>query len=213
MTTPTLYFHPLSNPSLFPLFVAEAAGVAHERKMVDLQAQEQKGEDYLKINPFGRVPAMVDGDLAIGESGAIGRYLARKGGSGVYSEDMREAALIDQWTEFVVHHVRINVARIFFNRFVAPMTGQEPDQASVDLGVRLLNDSLVHLEVALDGDGHLHGDRLTLADIALVSAMEPVGMAKIDLSAAPVTAAWLERMHGEAWYKGVHSHFGAELGM
>ncbi|MGB6230089.1 MAG: glutathione S-transferase family protein [Litorimonas sp.] len=208
-----LYYHPLSNPSLFPLFVAEATGLKYERKMVDLQTQEQKSDDYLQVNPFGRVPAMVDGDLAIGESSAIGRYLARKTDSEVYSSDIREAALIDQWMEFVVHHIRLNTGRIFFNRFVAPMTGQEPDETSLDLGIRLLGESLPHLEVALDGDGYLHGDRLTLADIALVSAMESQHLGKIDLSDAPVTAAWLEAKRKEDWYVAVHSHFGAELGM
>lgn len=210
---PTLYYHPLSNPSLFPLFVAEACGLTYDRQMVNLQTQEQKSDDYLKVNPFGRVPALVDGDLAMGESSAIGRYLARISGSSIYSEDIQEAALIDQWCEFVVHHIRINVARIFFNRVIAPMTGQEVDQASMDLGVRLLQANMAHLEVALDGDGFLHGDRLTLADIALVGALEPQHMAKIDLSDAPVTAAWLEDKRTSEWYQAVHSHFGAEMGL
>lgn len=209
----TLYFHPLSNPSLYPLFVAQAAGMTVERKMVNLQTQEQKSEDYLSVNPFGRVPAMVDAELAMGESSAIGRYLARKSGSDIYSEDLREAALIDQWVEFVVHHIRINAGRLFFNRVVAPMTGQDVDQASIDLGTRLLRDNLVHIEVALDSDGHLHGDRLTLADIALVTALEPQMLAKIDLSEAPVTSAWLDTMRQSNWYQGVHSHFGAEMGL
>lgn len=209
----TLYYHPLSNPSLYPLFVAEASGLAYERKLIDLHTQEQKGEDFRAINPFGRVPAMVDGDLVIGESSAIGRYLARISGCEVYSEDMREAALIDQWVEFVVHHIRINVGRINYNRFVAPMIGVDPDQASIDLGIQLLSDNLPHIEVALDGDGYLHGDRLTLADIALVAAMEPQHLAEIDLSEAPVLTDWLERTRGSDWYQAVHSHFGAEVGL
>ncbi|MGB3456919.1 MAG: glutathione S-transferase family protein [Litorimonas sp.] len=209
----TLYYHPLSNPSLYPVFVAQAGGLDYEKTLVDLQTKEQSSDDYLAINPFGRVPAMVDRDLAMGESSAIGRYLARKSGTSIYSEDLREAALIDQWVEFVVHHVRINVGRLFVNRVVAPMTGQPVDETSLALGERFLADALPHLEVALDGDGHLHGDRLTLADIALVSALEPRKMAQVDLSDAPVTAAWVERMNAEPWYTAVHSHFGAEMGL
>lgn len=208
-----LYYHPLSNPSLYPVFTASAAGLEVETRSINLATQEQKGEAFRQVNPFGRVPAMVDGDLAIGESSAIGRYLARKSASDIYSEDLREAALIDQWVEFVVHHIRINVGRITYNRFIAPMINVEPDQSSIDQGIQLLNENLPHLEVALDGDGHLHGERLTLADIALVAALEPMNVAKIDLSAAPVTAAWLERMRKEDWYTDVHTHFGAELGL
>ena len=209
----TLYFHPISFPSLYPLFVASAAGLEVERVFVDLQSQETKTESYRKINPFGRVPAMVDGDLAMGESSAIGRYLARKSGSDIYSEDLREAALIDQWVEFVVHHIRINVARIQFNRFVAPMIGADVDESSIALGQQFLADNLPHVEVALDGDGHLHGERLTLADIALVCAMEPQHTARLDLSDFPVLGAWLDEKRKEDWYTAVHTHFGAEMGL
>lgn len=209
----TLYFHPISNPSLYPLFVAEAAGVKYERKKVDLQAQEHKTDDYLTINPFGRVPAMVDADLAIGESGAIGRYLARKAKSDIYSEDLREAALIDQWVEFIVHHVRANVARVQFNRFIAPMIGETPDASSIVLGEKFLAANLPHVEIALSDDGFLHGDHLTLADIALVAAMEPQFTAKLDLEDFPVLTEWLAAMRKQAWYQGVHSHFGAEMGL
>ena len=208
-----LFFHPISVPSLYPLFVASAAGLETERVMVDLQSQEQKGEAFRKVNPFGRVPALVDGGLAIGESSAIGRYLARLSGSDIYSEDIAEAALIDQWVEFIVHHLRLNVSRLLFNRFVAPMTGQEVDEASMALGERLLAENLPHVEVALDGDGSLHGDRLTIADIALVAAMEPQTIAKLDLGAFPVLTAWLEAKRKESWYQTVHTHYGAEMGL
>lgn len=209
----TLYFHPLSTPSLYPLFVAEAAGVQYERKMVNLQTQEQKSDAYLAVNPFGRVPALVDGDFAIGESGAIGRYMARKSKSDIYSEDLREAALIDQWGEFIVHHIRVNVNRVQFNRFIAPMINEPVDEASIALGERFLATNLPHVELALSGDGHLHGDRLTLADIALITAMEPQHTAKLDFSDYPVLTAWLETMRKQDWYQSVHTHFGAEMGL
>lgn len=209
----TLYFHPLSTPSLYPLFVAQALGIKHERKMVNLQTQEQKSDDYLAVNPFGRVPALVDGDFAIGESGAIGRYLARKSKSDIYSEDLREAALIDQWVEFVVHHVRINVGRIQYNRFIAPMIGEPVDDASIALGERFLAANLPHVEIALSGDGFLHGDRLTLADIALVTALEPQNTAKLNLEDFPVLTEWLDTIRKQDWYQGVHTHFGAEMGL
>ena len=208
-----LYFHPISNPSLLPLFVASAAGIEFERVMVDLQKQEQQGDDFKRINPFARVPAMRDGDLYLGESGAIARYLARKSGTDLYSEDLAEAALIDQWCDFIAHHIRANVARVQFNRFVAPLLGQEPDQASIDLGLDFLSKNLPHVELALDRDGHLHGDRLTLADIALVAAMEPQHTAKLDMSDYPITAAWLDAQRKSEWYQAVHTHFGAEMGL
>lgn len=209
----TLYYHPLSTPSLYPLFVAEAAGLQYERKMVNLQTQEQKTDDYLAVNPFGRVPALVDEDFAIGESAAIGRYLARKSGSDIYAEDLREAALIDQWVEFIVHHIRANSSRVQYNRFIAPMINEPVDEASIALGEKFLAMNLPHVELALSGDGFLHGNRLTLADIALVTALEPQTTAKLDLTDYPVLTAWLEATRKQDWYQAVHTHFGAEMGL
>lgn len=213
----TLYFHPLSTPSLYPLFIASALGLEHEKTMVNLQTQEQKGEAYLSVNPFGRVPALVDGDLAVGESAAIGRYLAQThagaNGTMLYADTPKEQALIDQWVEFVAHHIRVNVNRIQFNRFIAPMIGEEVDEASIALGERFLTANLPHIELALSGDGVLHGDRLTLADLALVAAMEPQYTAKLDLGDYPVITDWLAKTRQSDWYQAVHSHFGAEMGL
>jgi glutathione S-transferase len=209
----TLYFHPLSTPSLYPLFVANAAGVTHTRKVVNLQTQEQQSDEYLAINPFGRVPALVDEDFAIGESGAIGRYLARKSGSDIYSEDFRDAARIDQWVEFIVHHIRVNVGRVQYNRFIAPMINEPVDTASMALGEKFLAANLPHIERALSGESYLHGDRLTLADIALIAALEPRHTAKLELTDFPVLTAWLDATRKLDWYQSVHTHFGAEMGL
>ena len=63
-----LYYHPLSFPALGTIFTAEAAGVDYESQMVNLQKGEHKAPEYLAINPYGRVPALSDGDFTLSES-------------------------------------------------------------------------------------------------------------------------------------------------
>lgn len=61
----------------------EELGLPYQTHILQLQKGDQKQPDYLKINPNGRIPALVDpeaGDLAIFESGAILLYLAEKTG-------------------------------------------------------------------------------------------------------------------------------------
>jgi len=48
-----IYYHPLSFPSLTPVFAAEAMGLTYEKKLVNLLEGEHKSETYLAINPYG----------------------------------------------------------------------------------------------------------------------------------------------------------------
>jgi|HubBroStandDraft_1064217.scaffolds.fasta_scaffold09580_5 glutathione S-transferase len=70
-----LYFAPRTRATR-PRWVLEELGIPHEIVRVDLGAKENREPGYLAVNPLGRVPALVDGDVAIFESIAICLYLA-----------------------------------------------------------------------------------------------------------------------------------------
>ena len=77
----------------------EELGLPYQVKPVNLSANEQKTPDFLKINPNGRIPAIVDhdaGDFAVFESGALMLYLAEKTGK-LLPKDMRGRNLALQW--------------------------------------------------------------------------------------------------------------------
>lgn len=208
-----LYYHPLSFPALGTIFTAEAAGVDYESQMVNLQKGEHKAPEYLAINPYGRVPALSDGDFTLSESVAIMRYIARKSGSGLYPDDIEGQAKVDQWTDFAIHHVRSPVGRVQYNRVIAKFFGAEKDEKSIEVGLKMLENNLPVIEARLSEQPFLCGEKMTIADIALLSALEPVDMCGVDLSPYPRIAAWREARKSEEFYTNVHSHFGAELGM
>jgi glutathione S-transferase len=208
----TIYYHPMSFPALGPVFGAEAMGIKYDKKVVDLMQGEQKTESYLAINPYGKVPALVDGDFKLSEGNAILRYLARRENSALYSGDAQAQAKIDQWMDFIVQHIRVNVGRVQFNRVLAPMFGRESDQSSIDLGLEFLAQNLPQVEAQLSATNYLCGDDMTLADIVLLASLEPSEMAGLDLSPYPALQAWLTSAREETFYTNVHSHFGAELG-
>ena len=58
--------------------VLEEKKIPYETVNVDLSAGAQKTPDYLKINPYGKVPAIVDGDTVLYESCIINEYLDEK---------------------------------------------------------------------------------------------------------------------------------------
>lgn len=80
----------------------EELGLPYDLRPVDLGSGEQKQPWFLKINPNGRIPAIVDhdeGDFAVFESGAILVYLAEKTGK-LMPSDAKGRSLVMQWLMF-----------------------------------------------------------------------------------------------------------------
>lgn len=73
-----LYGFPLSGNSRKVLMTVEETGLDYEFVTVDLMSGAQREADYLSLNPNGRVPTLVDGDLVLWESSAIMLYLAEQ---------------------------------------------------------------------------------------------------------------------------------------
>lgn len=72
-----LYTFGTPNGQKIPLLLEEL-GVPYNLKMINISKGEQSTPEYLKINPNGKIPALVDGDVTIFESVAILIYLAEK---------------------------------------------------------------------------------------------------------------------------------------
>ena len=70
-----LHYHP-SDASLAPHLLLEEIGAPFELKLVDRSVNAQKSPAYLKLNPNGLIPVLVDGDLVLYETAAICLHLA-----------------------------------------------------------------------------------------------------------------------------------------
>jgi len=70
-----LYYHPYSRAA-GTIWALEEAGVPYELKVVDIMKGEQKQPALVAINPMGKLPTLVDGDVVVTESAAISLYLA-----------------------------------------------------------------------------------------------------------------------------------------
>jgi glutathione S-transferase len=72
-----LYYYP-GNASLLPHMMLREIGAEFELRLVDRGQNFQKSAEYLKLNPSGRIPVLVDGDLVQFETAAVALYLADK---------------------------------------------------------------------------------------------------------------------------------------
>jgi GSH-dependent disulfide-bond oxidoreductase len=77
----------------------EELGVPYKLHAISLSKQEQKTPEFLKINPNGRIPAIVDDGFAVFESGAIMIYLAEKFGK-LMPADAKGRSRVIQWLMF-----------------------------------------------------------------------------------------------------------------
>jgi glutathione S-transferase len=80
----------------------EELGLPYTVRKISFDQKEQKEPWYLKINPNGRIPAIVDhdnGDFAVFESGALMIYLAEKTGK-LLPTDVKGRSLVIQWLMF-----------------------------------------------------------------------------------------------------------------
>lgn len=70
-----LYWSPRSR-SFSTMWLMEEAGQPYERVLTDIATGAQKTPEFLKVNPMGKVPALQDGDVTMGEAAAICAYVA-----------------------------------------------------------------------------------------------------------------------------------------
>ena len=76
-----LYYHPYSRAA-GTLWALEEAGVAYELQVTDILKGEQKGPELVALNPMGKLPTLVDGEVVVTEAAAICLYLADRYAAG-----------------------------------------------------------------------------------------------------------------------------------
>jgi glutathione S-transferase len=180
-------------------FVRKVAAYAAE-KGIALELRPTGGADpdpdYVAASPFRKMPALVDGDYKLADSSAIIHYLeALHPDPALIPADPRERGRViwfDEWADTLFFACG---AKMFFNRVVAPrFLGREGDLAVADAAERdELPPLLDYLENVIPVSNFLVGDRLTLADIAVVSPFANLAHMKVEVDAArrPKVAAYV----------------------
>lgn len=182
-----LYHHPLSGHAHRARLFASLLGVPHELVEVDLKAGAHKKPEYLRINPFGHVPALEDGDVAIADSNAILIYLAKKAGrSDWLPEDPKGAAAVQRWLSVAAGEVAYGPAAA---RLIT-VFGAKYNPEEVIARAHVL---LARLESQLDGRDWLVGDGPTIADVAIYSYVARAPEGNVDLTGYPNVNAFLRR--------------------
>lgn len=152
----------------------EEIKVPYEFVKLDMQAGEHRQPEHLAINPFGKVPAIVDGDFKLWESGAILLYLADKYGKTPLSPE--ERGVFSQWV-------------LFANATLAPgIFGEENREREMPRLLTPLNE-------IFSRQPFLIGNEFTVADVAVGSVLNYIPMIlKLDLSSYPEVLNYMKQL-------------------
>ena len=192
-------------------FTANALGLEYELQPVNLLEGEQRSPEFLALNPVGKVPVMQDEDFTLFESIAISKYLANKYNSSLYPQDINQRAVVDQWIDFSNIHLQSAFTRVFFNRILAPLVGEEVDQNSLNFGLKMLDQYFPVLDNQLGQSKYLAGNELTLADLNLAAILDPAEVAHIDFSQYQNLNNWFQNIKQQDFYTKCHNDYKENL--
>jgi glutathione S-transferase len=172
----------------------------YEKAFVDLRRQEQKTPEFLRMNPYGKVPVLVDDEEVVYDSTIINEYLEE------------EYPLPRLMPEDSAGRAKVRMLEDYCdNSFIPPTTTLlaqlrkpegERDGQRVDQAREELRRCLYYLRDRLDGHEFLVGPEFTIADAAFAPRMIVLG--RLGFEFEPALAAvqgWLDRVRARASVK------------
>jgi glutathione S-transferase len=183
-----LYYHTLSGHSHRVRLFLALIGVPHELLLVDLKKREQKADALLKLNRFGQVPVLQDGDTVISDSNAIMVYVAKLLGlTDWLPETPAAAASVQRWLSVAAGEiVRGPAAARLVTVFGAALDAED--------AIRRSHALLSIVDGELSARNWLAADHPTIADVALYSYISSAPEGNVDLSGYAHVLAWLARV-------------------
>ena len=188
MAKPTL-FGISGSRALRSLWAIEEVGIDYEHVPVSYGA-DSKETSYLAVNPNGRVPALVDGELQLFESMAINMYLAKTYGGALYPNNAADEARTWQWTVWGISVIEPLQMQIVVQMFFTPEEKRNPKV--VEGASKGLQRPLKVLDAALAGRDWLVGKTFSVADLNLAGVMHLMNMIKFDYSAHTNVRRWAD---------------------
>jgi glutathione S-transferase len=168
-----LYGGARSRASIVRWYLEELA-IPYEFILLDMSAKEHLQPDFLKLNPFGKVPTIVDGEFTLFESGAILLYLHQKYSN--QNSSIEQQAILSQWV-------------LFANSTLATGIFTEASRE------RELPRLMAPLNEMLSKHAYILGDEFSVADVAVGAILIYIPlMLKLDLSVYPAVVNYIQAL-------------------
>lgn len=183
-----LHYHPLSGHSHRARLFLSLLGIDHELVEVDLTKGVHKSPEFLKLNAFGQVPVLVDGDTVVADSNAILIYLAgRFGKTDWLPVEPQQAAAVQRW-------LSVAAGELAYGPAAARLITLFGAKLHADEVIARAHSVLSRIETQLTGREWIALAHPSIADVALYSYVARAPEGNVDLSAYPNVTAWLARV-------------------
>ncbi|MCX4246530.1 glutathione S-transferase family protein [Paraliomyxa miuraensis] len=184
-----VHHHPFTRAAA-TVWMLEEVGVEYELRFVNVMAGEQKAPEILAINPMGKLPilvdGLVDGDVVVTESAAIGLYLADRYAPGRLAPALDDPArgTYLRWSLFAPSVIEPGAA--------AKGAGWEYKEGTVGWGSH--EAMLTAMESAVADRSFILGDSFSMADVIFGGTLRFMLAFKM-IESRPVFAAYVERLN------------------
>jgi glutathione S-transferase len=167
MSTPyKLFYHP-GTASLAPHILLEELGCDYQLAFVDREANAHKSADYLKLNPAGLIPVLIDGETVLSETAAIMLHIADKypGANFIPPLQSAERAQCYRWLMYLTNTVQAGLIHYFYPDRIG---GAHADVVKVNAtAIMMPMLDILEAQMAASGGPFLLGKQYTISDIFL----------------------------------------------
>ena len=186
-----IYGYPKSR-SYRAVWALEEAGAEYDYVKVDLMKGEGRKPEFIAINPSGKVPALIDGDLVITESAAIMTYIGEKfSASGLVPTANPSRAAYFQWVAFTISELEQPLWTLAKHRYALPESLRVP--AIEPTALWEFARAAVVLHQHMQGREYVAGGHFSGADIMVGHTLSWARNNQIPLE-SPVLEAYANRI-------------------
>ncbi|TXI89033.1 MAG: glutathione S-transferase [Burkholderiaceae bacterium] len=166
-----LYYSP-GTACLAPHFLLEEFGLKYELVLIDTSKQEHHQESYLKLNPLGKIPLLIDHGFTLTESAAIclhlsDKYAAQQAPQFVLAQASEQRAQVYKWMLYLSNTLQAELVSYFYPErlLAAPELAQKVKESAEQRVAPMLN--YIDQQLAQAGDPYLLGKQISIADFYL----------------------------------------------
>jgi glutathione S-transferase len=179
--------------SIRALWALNELGAEFEFVPVNILAGEHRHPEFLRINPAGKVPVLVDGDMVLTESAAIVMYLAEKyPDKGLLPADRKQLAQAYRWVMFAMTELEQPLWRITRHSWLYPEDKRIPEE------IPIASQEFIAMATILDnhmaGRQFIVGDTITIADCVTAYLMDWANEYHL-INEHPRLRTYLDRMY------------------
>jgi glutathione S-transferase len=181
------------------LWLLEELGQPYTREDYGRQFNNTLTLAYLSMNPCGKVPTLVDGEVVVWESNTILRYLSSKAaiGAALYPSDPAARSHVERWMDWQL----ASLNGPYVGVFKEAKKKEEDRAASFAADAKELTAQLEILERGTAGRPFIAGANFSIADICLGPIVDRCLGFPVTLPALPGVRAWRDKVTARPAYK------------